>query len=631
MGLGDILKSIGQTIVPRTRREKGYVAAGIATVALVLGSYGGYRAIEGKYPHILKRYIGNGAMNVDECGELKKSIKNVQFDDLPLEEIVEQIIFTTYTRTNGAESGFRYLTPADTSSYEKGEVVPLKEQTQKRVCENKKTQGGIPVFVGDEGEGGYVTRLELGLPPAEVLGKYYEGKVEESMKRYGSLFDAKGELPVKEQRVVRIGQLFGTAARVLKDSKVDYVFGPVLDVVKDVDATDNLMSAHDRAYSSDADTVIALAMMYIEAMHGQQIKVIGKHYFGTGYTTVDPHKGLPTLGSLSVEERENVEKPFRALATQLDGIMVTHILGHSSQIPDSVNSEAYRYIREGLGYKGLVITDDLDMGAIEERYSDAKNWVVDASLDALVAGADGIIIKYPEDVAQIKNVVMEKMKSDMAFRTAMKERFLRLMKFKGLQIGEPVEVEKVLAGETDTEKGITWLKRRMGQGEYLLGVFAGEDGMVAGYNSNEKLYVKDQRKYDQLVAEFIEKNGVGPGRLRSGTVYFFPDLNSDGAITYGTPEQEEEDRLEKVKKIQGRFASGGTYREYLAGELGQKELVDGEGDLLPVRRGTLKTYTQQFFDDNEDVRRIDRVVAGRVYVFRDYNGDGKITFRDPQE
>src|SRR3989338_220092 len=630
MTLKTILGAGLSTIMPRTRREKGYVMTGIAALALAVGAYGGYRAIEGKFPHYLKRYIGNGAMTVDECGELKKSIKNVQFNDLPLEEIVEQVIFTTYTTGNGGESGFRYLTPADTSSYERGEVVPLKEQTLKRVCANKKTAGSIPVFVGDEVEGGYVTRVELGLPPAEVLGKYFEGKIEESMKKYASLFDAQGQLPEKEQRVVRLTQLFTSAARVLKDSKVDYVFGPVLDVVKDVDAADNLMSAHDRAYSSDADTVIALAAMYIKAMHGQQIKVIGKHYFGTGYTTVDPHKGLPELGILSGDEKERVERPFRALLGELDGIMVTHILGHSAQIPDSVNPHAYQYIRSGLGYKGLVITDDLDMGAIEERYSDAKNWVVDASLDALVAGADGIIIKYPEDVAQIKNAVMEKMKTDLAFRTAMKERFLRLMKFKGLQIKEPVEVEKILAGDTDTDistkKEITWLKRRMGREEYLLGVFAGEDGNIAEYNAKGRLYVKDQVRYDQLVAEFIEKNGVGPGRLRSGTVYFFPDLDSDGVVTYGTPQQVEQGRLEKVEKMQGRFANGAIFRSYLAGELGMEKLVNSEGELLPVRRGELKRYTQQFFDDNEDVGSIDRIKAGKTYVFRDYNGNGKLDF-----
>ncbi len=615
-----------RSIIPQTRREGGYVIAGIAALALAVGSYGGYRAIEGRYPHLLKRFIGNRAVAVQECGEKQKKNRNVQFDDLPLEEIVEQTIFTTYSTGQGAQSGFRYLTPADTLSYEKGEIVALKEQTQKRICENKKTAGSIQVFVGDEGEGGYVSRIDLGLPPAEVLGKYYEGNVDESMKKYGSLFGATGELPAKEQRVEKVRQLFSTAARILKDDKVDYVFGPVIDVVFDTESKDNLMSEHDRAYSADAETVIALARMYIEAMHGLNIKVVGKHYFGTGYTTVDPHKGLPTLGALTGEEREKVEKPFRVLAQELDGIMVTHILGHSANIPDSLNSQAYNYIRNQLGYTGLVITDDLDMGAIEERYATQQKWVVTASLDALSAGADGIIIKYPEDVNEIKNAVMEKMSIDEIFRKTMKDKFMRLMKFKGMNAPEAKKVEEILAGEE--EKGTRWLQRRMNEGEYVLGILAGEDGSVAGYNAKGKLYVKDQEKYDQVVAEFIEKNGIGPGKLRSGKVYLLPDLNRDGVISYGTPEKAEQDRLEEVAKIKSSFAPGQMFRWYLAGELGKEALVDERGELLPVRLGKLKPYTQQFFDDNDAIHSIDRIMAGKTYSFRDYNGNGKIDFKD---
>src|SRR3989338_11093907 len=109
MTLKTILGAGLSTIMPRTRREKGYVMTGIAALALAVGSYGGYRAIEGKFPHYLKRYIGNGVMKIDECGEQLKEKKKVQFDDLPLDEIVEQVIFTTYTTGMGGQSGFRYL------------------------------------------------------------------------------------------------------------------------------------------------------------------------------------------------------------------------------------------------------------------------------------------------------------------------------------------------------------------------------------------------------------------------------------------------------------------------------------------------------------------------------------------
>ena len=219
------------------------------------------------------------------------------------------------------------------------------------------------------------------------------------------------------------------------------------------------------------------------------------------------------------------------------------------------------------------------------------------------------------------------MQQDTAFRSAIEEKFTRLLKFKNLQPPQSKIVETVTP---EKEKGGRWLRRRMAENEYLLGILAGEDQTIAGYNSNGGLYIKDEKKYDEIVGQFVEKNGVGPRRLRPGTIYYVPDLNGDGLITYGTPEKVKEQQLEKVPKINAAFSQGMTFRWYLAGELGREALVDEEGEFLPVRRGKLALYTQQFFDDNEGIQVLDKIQAGKLYWLRDYNGDGEITLQEPK-
>ncbi len=613
------------SLLPKTKREKGYLATGLLALGLVVGGILGYNALEQRYPQIMRRLWGR--ISVADCPSQERTRIDLKKDNIALEEIIAQTIFTTYSPGNSFNAGFMYLTPTDTSRLEEGEIVFLPGQTENRICTAKQSNGLIPVFVGDEGEGGYVTRVEVGLPPAEVLGQYYEGKKLSELKSFASLLNNDGSLPDPRTREQKLRMIFANAARTLKDLHLDYVFAPVLDTVRDVNSTENIMSAQDRAYSSNADTVIALARMYIEAMHAQGIRVIGKHYLGTGYTKVDPHRGLPTLDGVTASELATATKPFRALASSLDGIMVTHILAPGQQKPDSVSRDAYAFIRQQLGFKGIIITDDLYMGAIEDMYSEAeRKWIVAASLDALDAGADAVILKYHQDVEEVTSAIAERMKKDSAFKHKLMEKVERLLKFKGLQAGSTQSIDQLLSGQQSRE-GITWVKRRLKGGETFLGLIAEEDPHIAGYNRRREPIIKDPVQYQKLLDEFKRMNGISPRQMRRGESYYLPDLNKDGIISHHTAE-EPATVLPPMRRA--RFSSGQSLPWYLAGELGE-QIIGSHGSLLPITTGPLQRYTQQFLDDNPAAGNLRRLRADRDYRFRDWNRNGRIDFRDPME
>lgn len=613
-------------LLPRTLREAAFLAVGMTTI---LGGYAAYQQVESTYPSKLKPILSRlfGKSDPPCNGRQIPSTIDLEEADVTLDDIVSQAIFTTYSGDHSLSTGFMYLTPADTSRLEEGEIVFIPQEAKRRICSSK-APNVIPTFVGDEGEGGYVTRIELRLPPAEVLGQYYEGQDTPELQRYPSLLSADGKMPDQKTRQENIAKLFQSAALTLKNMHLDYVFAPVIDTVRDIHNKENLMSANDRSYSSNPQTVVALAKMYIDAMHQQKIKVIAKHYLGTGYTSVDPHKGLPSLEGVTSQELSTAWEPFVALKNDLDGIMVTHIVNPQTGLPDSVSPAAYQHLRQELGFKGIIIADDLYMGAIEEMYSENDEWIVAASLDALLAGADGVIVKHPDQVDAIKTAIAGRMKDDAVFRQNVMDSFTRLLHFKSMNVVS-ADARIVVTGKT-TSEGEHWIKRRIKQGETFIELIAQEDSAIVSYNGKGNPYVTNSTKYQKLVEGFTRLNSVSPRQLKAGFVYYFPDLSNDGVIatTKNFPPAEKHPEPTSAL-LEAAIPRGHSFAWYLAGELG-REVVDSEsGYLLPVTSGPLQEHYDRFRTDNPQVTNFRRMKAGDRFHFRDLNRNGRVDFKDP--
>ena len=143
---------------------------------------------------------------------------------------------------------------------------------------------------------------------------------------------------------------------------------PVLDVIPE---TGNSVMAT-RAFGHDPFWVSQLGTAVIQHLQQNHIMAVAKHFPGIGRTTLDSHDDLPTVAvDLNTLDQTDLV-PFKAAVEKhVAGIMVSHIRYDriDSQWPASLSSRVVKdLLRETLGYQGVVITDDLDMGAIQNHY-----------------------------------------------------------------------------------------------------------------------------------------------------------------------------------------------------------------------------------------------------------------------
>ncbi|MDA8140635.1 MAG: beta-N-acetylhexosaminidase [Desulfobacteraceae bacterium] len=157
-------------------------------------------------------------------------------------------------------------------------------------------------------------------------------------------------------------------ARELSQIGVNMNMAPVLDVPPPQGPSVMIQRAFGRAPQWVAD----MGATVIEHLQANGIMAVGKHFPGIGRTVLDSHEDLPDLeiDADSLADRDLI--PFEAaLDADVSGIMLSHIryTGLDPIWPASLSpAVAHELLRRQMGYEGLVLTDDLDMGAIAKHY-----------------------------------------------------------------------------------------------------------------------------------------------------------------------------------------------------------------------------------------------------------------------
>jgi beta-N-acetylhexosaminidase len=193
-----------------------------------------------------------------------------------------------------------------------------------------------------------------------------------------------------------------------------------------------------RTFSEDPDLVGLLGKTVIKELQKNGIMAVGKHFPGLGGADRDPHKRLPQI-TLSGEELELVDiPPFkRAVDAGVAGIMSSHAVYPSldPEIPATLSARILTgLLRDRLGFQGLIITDDLEMGAISRG-----NGVVDGAVEAFKAGADILLIcadqgQLVKSMERFRNMLITGDMELRRFRESLdriarvKERFLKKRK-----------------------------------------------------------------------------------------------------------------------------------------------------------------------------------------------------------
>lgn len=157
-----------------------------------------------------------------------------------------------------------------------------------------------------------------------------------------------------------------TAAE-LSVSGINMNMAPVLDVIPP--GLTSVMKA--RAFGGDPERVSDLGTAVIRHLQERKIMAVAKHFPGIGRTTLDSHLERPVLDVDIGEIRADLMPFEAAIKSNVVGIMLSHILYEriDKDWPASLSIRiAKNLLREKLGFDGLIITDDLDMGAIIRHY-----------------------------------------------------------------------------------------------------------------------------------------------------------------------------------------------------------------------------------------------------------------------
>lgn len=232
----------------------------------------------------------------------------------------------------------------------------------------------IPLLISTDQEQGVVTRFG---PPATA----FPGSMALGAGR--STDDARAAAAVTGQELAAVG--------------INQNFAPVADV--NVNPLNPVIGV--RSFSSDPDLVSRMVTAQVDGYQRDGgIAACAKHFPGHGDTATDSHYALPTIDH-TVEEWEQIDAPpFRAaIAADADVIMTAHILVPSLDPADdpATLSEPIMtgILRRRLRYRGVIITDSLEMAGVREKYGDDE-----VAVRAIEAGADVLLMPAQPLVAR---------------------------------------------------------------------------------------------------------------------------------------------------------------------------------------------------------------------------------------
>ncbi|WP_431801520.1 beta-N-acetylhexosaminidase [Halobacillus andaensis] len=294
-------------------------------------------------------------------------------DDMSLDEKIGQMIFGGVNGTGMNADTWKLIEEYHVGGLILfGHNIESATQTVDFLNDMKTANRGnpYPLLLGVDEEGGSVTRMPdegESLPTSRLIGKLNDPEV---------AFNA--------------GTILGEQMKALG---FNLDFAPVLDV----NSNPNNPVIGDRSFGDNPEIVTRLGIQTMKGIQSEGVISVIKHFPGHGDTGVDSHLELPQVDK-SYEELTKLELvPFKkALSEGADVSMIAHILlpQIDKVYPASMSKEVITgMLREGYNFDGVVITDDLTMGAITDHYN-----VADAAVETVKAGGDLLLVAHDPDL-----------------------------------------------------------------------------------------------------------------------------------------------------------------------------------------------------------------------------------------
>ena len=256
----------------------------------------------------------------------------------------------------------------------------------------------IPLFISLDEEGGRVSRMKHALPPPP------------SQQMVG----ASGDYNLAKVHAVEI-------AKRLRDIGINLNFAPVADV-----------GNNERMFSSDSQVVAEFLSNAAQGYESENFFYTLKHFPGIGKAKIDPHKDISVIDdSKDILEQRDI-LPFKKIISERDNSKFMVMIGHlkysaiDNQNPATLSKKIITdLLRNELNFQGVIITDDLEMGAVA-NYSDDEIGVV-----AVKSGADILLVCH--EYSQQKSVcdgVLKAVQSGEISEDRINESVRRILKMK---------------------------------------------------------------------------------------------------------------------------------------------------------------------------------------------------------
>lgn len=336
-------------------------------------------------------------------GSYYKMAQN-KLSSLNLDEKIGQLILARYDETDALNAIDKYKLSGFVF-YEKDFKNKTTDEVKKMIntIQNK---SDIPLLTAVDEEGGKVIRISSN--PNLVAEKFKSSK---------ELYATGGMNAIKEDTIEK--------SKILKNLGINLNLAPVIDV-----STDPNDYMYERSLGENTETTSLYAKTVIEASKGTGVSYTLKHFPGYG-NNPDTHNASVTDTRSYDDIMANDIPPFTSgIKAGAEAVLISHNIVSSidPNNPASLSIPIHNLLRDDLNFTGVIITDDLAMGAITN--------VQDATVKAILAGNNLIITTdYQESFNSIKNAINNgTVSEDLIDRLAL--RVLAFKYYKGLMLEE---------------------------------------------------------------------------------------------------------------------------------------------------------------------------------------------------
>jgi beta-glucosidase-like glycosyl hydrolase len=436
---------------------------------------------------------------------------------------------------------------------------------------------GIPLFISVDQEGGRVERIRSGV--TQFPGNMAAGVSGDTGLAY------------------EWGRILGLE---LRKAGVNMNLAPVLDV--NVNPSNPVINT--RSFGSDPRLVADMGASYIRGLQDSHCISVGKHFPGHGDTDKDSHYTLPVIRR-GMKRLERVElPPFRkAVDAGVECIMTAHvsyplITGNSDPATFSPFFMT-RILRGHLRFKGLVITDDLEMAAVSNREE-----MGEAAVRSIIAGADIVLVSsYGPAVPSIADAIRRAVVSKRISASRLDDSVRRILEAKLNNGVMRLEKGKIRAGGfaiTHEEERLLSEAGRVNSELSRRGLlYFGDIKLLYPGGDAERIFITSSRLLGDILSEDKENIVCGPidlrrctARVREKTVLYLHIVHPD------------RERIRAVSR-------------YCAGK-GIGFVLVSSGDPFPITAsGLVGAGLLSFSNTDESIRQLGLCLNGRFMPMRD--------------